>query len=67
VLSWSRSSDTDSGVAGYRITIDGRLFTTTTRLNTALPFLAEGGHRVTVVAVDRAGNHSRPGVVNLQI
>jgi Gametolysin peptidase M11 len=67
VLSWSRSWDTGSGLAGYRITIDGKLFTTTTRLNTALPFLAEGGHRLTVVAFDRAGNRSRPAVVNLQI
>ena len=49
------------------VTIDGKLFTTTTTLSTALPFLSDGGHRITVVAVDRAGNRSRPGVVNLQI
>jgi Gametolysin peptidase M11 len=67
VLSWSRSSDAGSGIAGYRITIDGKLFATTTRLNTALPLLPEGGHRLTVVAFDRAGNRSRPAVVNLQI
>ena len=67
VLSWSRSSDAGSGIAGYRVTIDGKLYATTTRLNTALPLLSDGGHRVTVVAVDRAGNRSRPGIVSLQI
>ena len=67
VLSWSRSSDAGSGLAGYRITIDGRFYATTTRLNAALPLLPEGGHRLTVVALDRAGNRSRPAVVNLQI
>jgi hypothetical protein len=67
VLSWSRSLDSGSGVAGYRVSIDGKAYTTTTRLNTALPFLSDGGHRITVVAFDRAGNRSRPGVVSLQI
>jgi len=67
VLSWSRSSDAGSGIAGYRITIDGRLFAMTTRLNAALPLLPDGGHRLTVVAFDRAGNRSLPAVVNLQI
>ena len=67
ILSWARSADAGSGVAGYRITIDGKLFTTTTSLNAVLPFLSHGGHRLTVVALDRAGNRSRPAVVNLQI
>jgi hypothetical protein len=67
VVSWSRSADAGSGVAAYRISIDGKLFTTTTTLRTALPFLDDGGHRITVVAFDRAGNRSRPGVVNLQV
>lgn len=67
VLSWSRSSDAGSGLAGYRITIDGKFFTTTTRLNTALPFFTDGGHRITVVAFDRAGNRSMPAVVNLNV
>jgi hypothetical protein len=66
-LSWGRSSDAGSGVAGYRVSIDGKLLATTTVTGTSLPALRPGGHRVTVVAVDRAGNRSRPGVVNLNV
>jgi Gametolysin peptidase M11 len=64
-LSWGRSSDAGSGVAAYRVSLDGKLLTTTTETGTALPALGDGGHRATVVAVDRAGNRSLPGVVNL--
>ena len=67
LLSWSRSSDAASGVAGYRVTIDGRLLATTTGTQTALPELHKGGHRAAVVAIDRAGNRSRPGVVPLNV
>ena len=66
-LSWGRSSDAGSGVAGYRVSIDGKLHATTAATGTSLPALPPGGHRVTVVAVDRAGNRSRPGVVNLNV
>jgi Gametolysin peptidase M11 len=64
-LSWGRSLDAGSGVAAYRVSLDGKLLSTTTDLGTALPALPEGGHRVTVVAIDRAGNRSLPGVVSL--
>jgi len=67
LLSWGRSSDAGSGVAGYRISIDGQLVTTTAATSTPLPLLRAGGHCVTVVAFDRAGNRSLPGVVNLRI
>ena len=66
-LSWGRSSDAGSGVALYRVSVDGTLLATTTGTGTALPTLSHGGHRVTVVAVDRAGNRSRPGVVSLNV
>jgi hypothetical protein len=66
-VSWRPSRDGGSGVAQYRITLDGRLIATTSELGVALPQLADGGHRVTVVAVDRAGNRSRPGVVSLNV
>ena len=65
VLSWSRASDAGSGVADYRVTLDGKLLATTTDTETVLPALRKGGHRVTVVAFDRAGNRSRPGTVSL--
>jgi hypothetical protein len=67
VLSWSRSADAGSGVATYRVMLDGKLLTTTTQGSADLPALRDGGHRVTVVAVDRAGNRSRPGVANLTV
>lgn len=66
-LSWRPSWDGGSGVAEYRITVDGRRIATTSDLGTALPSLRDGGHRVAVVAVDRAGNRSRPGVVSLNV
>jgi Gametolysin peptidase M11 len=66
VLWWTRSADRDSGVAEYRVTIDGKLLkTTTAETNVTLPQL-RGPHRVAVVAVDRAGNRSRPGTVLLR-
>jgi Gametolysin peptidase M11 len=66
-LSWLRSSDAGSGVAGYRVSVDGRLLATTTGTGTALPALRKGGHRVAVVALDRAGNRSRPGTLSLNV
>jgi hypothetical protein len=66
-LSWTRSADRDSGIAEYRVTVDRRPLATTTDTGIALPPLSEGGHRITVVAVDRAGNRSRPGVVSLNV
>ncbi|MFL5980548.1 MAG: hypothetical protein ACJ74R_02420 [Gaiellaceae bacterium] len=66
-LSWRPSSDAGSGIAQYRVTVDGKLLATTTGTGMALPSLADGGHRVAVVAVDRAGNRSRPGVVSLNV
>jgi hypothetical protein len=66
-ISWRPSYDAGSGVANYRVTLDGKLVATTSQLGTALPALRDGGHRVVVVAVDRAGNRSRPGVVSLNV
>jgi hypothetical protein len=65
-LSWNRSADGGSGVAGYRVTIDGRLVATTAETGVPLPPLS-GAHRVAVVALDRAGNRSRPGIINLNV
>ena len=66
VLWWSRSRDAGSGVASYRVTLDGKPYSTTTETRLTLPEL-RGTHRITVVAVDRAGNLSRPGVVSLNV
>jgi hypothetical protein len=65
VLWWNRAGDRDSGITGYRVTIDGKAFAETTATSVTLPQL-RGAHRLAVVAVDRAGNRSRPGVVTLK-
>jgi hypothetical protein len=65
VLWWTRAADRDSGVAEYRVAIDGTLLKTTVQTNVTLPQL-RGPHRIAVVAVDRAGNRSRPGTVLLR-
>jgi hypothetical protein len=66
VIWWSRSRDTGSGIATYRVTLDGKPFTDTTEARITLPEL-HGTHRIAVVAVDRAGNRSRPGAVLLRL
>lgn len=70
-LRWRAAVDSGSGVASYVVSVDGRRFRTVaavqdlgsllvpTNLELALPRLAKGTHRVTVVAVDRAGNRSK--------
>lgn len=66
VLWWTRSTDRDSGVASYRVTLDGQPLATTTQTSITLPQL-RGAHRLAVVALDRAGNRSRPGTVLLKL
>jgi hypothetical protein len=66
VLWWTRSTDRDSGVASYRVTLDGQPLATTTQTSITLP-QRRGAHRLAVVALDRAGNRSRPGTVLLKL
>lgn len=66
VLWWTRSTDRDSGVVGYRVTLDGKLLAETAETSITLPQL-RGAHRLTVVALDRAGNRSRPGILLLHL
>jgi hypothetical protein len=66
VLWWTPSIDRASGVAAYRVTLDGKALTTTTQTRVQLPELS-GTHRLAVVAVDFAGNRSRSGVLLLHI
>jgi Gametolysin peptidase M11 len=61
-VSWRPARDPHSGVAAYRIAVDGRHVATTSTRGALLPALARGTHRITVTAVDRAGNRSRAGV-----
>jgi glycosyltransferase involved in cell wall biosynthesis len=56
-LSWARASDTSSGVAGYKVVLDGRVLPLTTRLSFhPASALADGRHAWRVLAIDRAGN-----------
>ena len=66
VIWWSRSRDAGSGVAIYRVTLDGKPLMDTTETRITLPEL-QGTHRVAVVALDRAGNRSRAGAVLLHL
>jgi hypothetical protein len=66
VLWWTPSRDRGSGVANYRVTVDGKALTTTTEARIELPDI-HGIHRFAVVAVDRAGNRSRAGTLLLHM
>jgi hypothetical protein len=66
VLWWTPSIDRASGVAAYRVALDGKALATTTQTRVTLPELS-GTHRLAVVAVDFAGNRSRTGVLLLHI
>jgi hypothetical protein len=66
VVWWTRSTDDGSGVAGYRVTLDGKAFADTKETRITLPEL-RGIHRLGVVAIDRAGNRSRPGGLLLHL
>jgi hypothetical protein len=59
VFRWAAAADGQSGVAGYRVVVDGRVVASTGPATTqAAPAadLAEGAHRWWVVARDGAGN-----------
>jgi hypothetical protein len=66
VLWWTPSIDRASGVAAYRVTLDGKALATTTQTRVTLPELS-GTHRLAVVAVDFAGNRSRAAILLLHI
>jgi hypothetical protein len=67
-VTWQDSLERGSGIAEYRISIDGAPAVSITQsiypeLNAArVADLPRGAHTITVVAIDRAGNRSRPAV-----
>jgi hypothetical protein len=65
VVRWGASFDTGSGLAGYRVVLDGRTVARTTNRRAVLGPLASGRHRIAVVAFDRAGNSSRAKAVRI--
>jgi hypothetical protein len=71
VVRWRRGADRGSGIAAHEISLGGRRPTRIASARSAAGFLVRnddrvtlqappGGHRLTVVTVDRAGNRSRP-------
>ena len=65
-VAWRASRDTGTGVQEYLLTIDGGPPTTVPAspaqktLDLPVPGLSVGRHRITIVAVDYAGNRSSP-------
>ena len=63
-VSWNEARETGSGVAYYRVTVDGgrvvRVNGEADDLSAVYENVRAGRHRVRVVAVDRAGNVSEP-------
>ncbi|SDT80979.1 hypothetical protein [Actinoplanes derwentensis] len=55
-VTWTAAADRESGIAAYRVTVNGATVaeTTGTTLTAAVP-LAEGANRITVVAVNGSG------------
>jgi hypothetical protein len=67
-VTWQDSFERGSGIAEYRISVDHAPAVSITQsiypeLNAApIADLARGAHTVTIVAIDRAGNRSRPAI-----
>jgi hypothetical protein len=67
-VTWRDSNERGSGIAEYRLSIDGAPAVSVTQsiypeLNAArIADLPRGAHTITIVAIDRAGNRSRPAI-----
>jgi hypothetical protein len=67
-VTWRDSNERGSGIAEYRMSIDGAPAVSVTQsiypeLNAArIADLPRGTHTISIVAVDRAGNRSRPAI-----
>jgi hypothetical protein len=60
-LTWTNATDHGSGISHYTLSLDGTpTIRTSARAEATLPRPTAGDHTLTVVAVDRAGNHSHP-------
>ena len=67
VVVWHPATDAGSGVAGYRVRLDGRLVATTEQTVATLPPLRRGRHVLSVAAIDRAGNVGLPSRARLVV
>ena len=67
-MTWHDSLERGSGIVEYRLSIDGAPAVSITQsmypeLNASpIADLPRGAHTITIVAIDRAGNRSRPAI-----
>jgi len=69
-IEWGRATETGSGLASYAVLLDGKLRKTLPAdapRQLLVPTPRRGAHVVAVVAVDRAGNRSRPGLSRISV
>ncbi len=69
-IEWGRGAETGSGLASYAVLLDGKLrkiLPADAPRQLLLPKPKRGRHVVAVVAVDRAGNRSRPGLSTITV
>jgi Gametolysin peptidase M11 len=59
LLTWRGSSDSGSGVRGYRIRVDGRLVSETAATQAVVNVVPGRRHSVALTAIDRSGRESR--------
>jgi hypothetical protein len=64
-IRWTASSDA-SGIAGYRLTVDGRRLRLAPATERTLRSLPRGWHDIAVVAVDTAGNAGRAATLSFR-
>lgn len=66
-LSWRTATEKESGVASYRVVVDGRVVATVTQRTAVVDGLRSGRHEVGVRAVDRAGNVGPPATATVRL
>ncbi|GLW29068.1 Ig-like domain-containing protein [Actinoplanes regularis] len=68
---WTASTDAGSGVASYEILLDGTTVSTVnapaTEANVTFPPVTNGQRTLTVTAIDRAGNRSKPATATVTL
>jgi hypothetical protein len=62
VVRWNAAHDQGSGIAHYLVSLDGKPPVKVLHRSTELQATGHGAHKISVIAVDRAGNHSPPTV-----
>jgi Gametolysin peptidase M11 len=64
---WDGARDEGSGISHYLVSVDGKPPVKVLRRSAELPTTGSRAHKVSVVAVDRAGNRSAPTVRHFEV